>query len=400
MRKWMMRACGVLALLGCAGLLGLYAFGRALTDQSEWTQFAYWMPGWALVWPAWGLFAVGWLMLLDRRAKAKPGRGGLRLRLKRVALAALFVGAAGVTLHTAWFTRFDRLLLSPFRATAQGAGPFVRLVHWNAMAPDTFPREVTLPPVLEAFDPDVMLFTMALSPWQIEIVMKDVPKAYTRTTMDTFHVLSRWPLKHAETRKFGLGGEVPAGIDRDDPRQISPPPDEARHTLEYVYNVVGRRLGMPRRHFRNTDPGSVLELRFDATAALGRELVVWYIDLPSDPFLSKAALAERVRERLAALEADRGKPDFIVGDFNIPRGSASLARMMDGRRSAFDDAGAGYFSTWPRARPALHIDHMFMDAAWRCVRYERMDTGRSDHFVQAGMFEVDDQRRSGSRDDS
>ncbi|MBL8758695.1 MAG: endonuclease/exonuclease/phosphatase family protein, partial [Phycisphaerae bacterium] len=248
---------------------------------------------------------------------------------------------------------------------------------------------VTLPPILGRFDPDIMLFAMALSPAQTQTVMSQVSPQYTQHSFGFFHVLSRVPLRHAQSFSLRLARDLPAGLDRGDPRQIAPPPDETRHTFEYVYNVAARQLGLPPRFFRNTDPGSILVLRFDGPNRLARELVVWYIDLPSDPFLAKAVLAEQVVRRMAEIVRDTGtEPDFIVGDFNIPRDSASLVRIAGQRRSAFDDAGWGFFSTWPRARPALHIDHMFMSGAWRCVAYQREDPGRSDHCVQSAVFQA------------
>jgi len=286
----------------------------------------------------------------------------------------------------AWRLRLDRLVRPVPRLTDK---PVVRLVHWNAMSPDTHPRDVTLPPILGQFDPDIMLFAMALSPAQTQTVMSKVSPQYAQHSFGFFHVLSRTPLRHAQSFSLRLARDLPPGLDRADPRQIAPPPDETRHTFEYVYNVAARQLGLPPRFFRNTDPGSILVLRFEGPNRLAREMVVWYIDLPSDPFLAKAVLADQVVRRMAEIVRDTGaEPDFIVGDFNIPRDSASLDRIAGPRRSAFDDAGWGFFSTWPRARPALHIDHMFMSEAWRCVAYQRSDPGRSDHCVQSAVFQV------------
>lgn len=393
---WTSRALSTTLLVLAAGLLATYACGRIASDRWLATQFIWWIPLW-LVLPATWLAAAGaWLAGVPaRRRRRRAVRRAARAQgqvtapvapSSRAGWAILLAALLAQGGDAAWRLRLDRLVRPAPQITDK---PVLRVVHWNAMSPDTFPRDVTLPPILGQFDPDIMLFAMALSPAQIEIVMSKVSPAYARHSFGMFHVLSRLPLRHAQSYSLGLARELPLGLDRADPRQIAPPPDETRHTFEYVYNLAARRLGMPPRFFRNTDPGSLLVLRFEGPGRLGREIVVWYIDLPSDPFLSKSDLADRVARRMTDIARDSGaEPDFIVGDFNIPRDSASLGTIAGGRRSAFDDAGWGFFSTWPRARPALHIDHMFMADAWRCVAYQRTDPGRSDHCVQSAVFQA------------
>jgi len=131
----------------------------------------------------------------------------------------------------------------------------------------------------------------------------------------------------------------------------------------------------------------VLLLEVDAIAALGRPVVIYAIDMPSDPQLPRAELARRVRGLIA--ETNPPPPDIVIGDFNITRGSASLEMLFAGSaalRHAFDDAGHGYGATYPRRGPLWHIDHMLLGPALRAVRYDIADKGAGRHRAQVAWI--------------
>jgi hypothetical protein len=149
-------------------------------------------------------------------------------------------------------------------------------------------------------------------------------------------------------------------------------------------------LGLARRYFRASDPGHLVVAELDTTSVLGHNLVIWYIDLPSDPLGSKWELAGRVRAFLDSAAAkidDDGNPvlppaDLLLGDFNIPRGSASLSRFTQGLQSAYDQAGSFGAASWPRRFPVFHLDQAFTAPTLKVLQYQLVDPGKSEHRAQ------------------
>jgi hypothetical protein len=141
---------------------------------------------------------------------------------------------------------------------------------------------------------------------------------------------------------------------------------------------------------------------------------VWVLDLPSDLSLARrdvtAQAASVIREfngpalRPNGMEAWvedgatvlRGfpEPDLIIGDFNIPRGSASLDAITRGKPNTFDQCGYGPTASWPckwpRTRlaiwPLLHIDQMFVGGALRATSYRLINPGSGTHRMQRADF--------------
>jgi len=142
----------------------------------------------------------------------------------------------------------------------------------------------------------------------------------------------------------------------------------------------------------------------------------WIIDLPSDLSLSRAQVTARANEIItnfpskAYIKDSRGawipeeirtamlgfpRPDIITGDFNIPRGSWSLDRLVahldsesgthTSSRSlnAYHQAARRFSATWPRPRPFLHLDQTFLAPALRAWSYNLKDPGSAEHLAQA-----------------
>lgn len=133
------------------------------------------------------------------------------------------------------------------------------------------------------------------------------------------------------------------------------------------------------------------------------KLVMWVVDMPSDLSLSKWKLVRDAREAIDDFHGEvyvpgpdgrwvvgeprtdsaRGfpKPDLIVGDFNIPRGSASLNQIDEALPNAYDQAGRGDMSSFPRI-PLVHIDQTFVGPKLRAWRYDVKPVGRAPHRMQ------------------
>jgi endonuclease/exonuclease/phosphatase family metal-dependent hydrolase len=123
--------------------------------------------------------------------------------------------------------------------------------------------------------------------------------------------------------------------------------------------------------------------RFRFETRLG-ELVVEPIDLPSRTTLPRYVLVRSLRADVMKVrdEAKLGEPDIMCGDFNIPRGSASLDLIVPNAREAFAAAGTGWGASFPRDWAWLSIDLTFVRAPWRPLRSEIVDFGFGRHRVQ------------------
>ena len=75
-------------------------------------------------------------------------------------------------------------------------------------------------------------------------------------------------------------------------------------------------------------------------------------------------------------------PDLVVGDFNMTRGSVSLATLFPDLSNAFDKAGRGYGASFHRGLPLYHIDHTLLADTIRAVNYDLVDIGIGRHLVQ------------------
>lgn len=140
--------------------------------------------------------------------------------------------------------------------------------------------------------------------------------------------------------------------------------------------------------------GDALWVELETTRKLGRPIVVWLVDLPADPSLSRWRMMGEAAAAVAAwpgpvyVRGVRGEdfaqaperpgfppPDVVVGDFNTPRGSVSFTRLVGGMRHAYDDAGRGWAATFPEEWPLVAIDQVFVGAGLRATRYEVVNLG-------------------------
>jgi len=130
----------------------------------------------------------------------------------------------------------------------------------------------------------------------------------------------------------------------------------------------------------------VVLVEIDATARIGRPLIVYMVDMPSNPKIPRYELARQVRRMLDDPANFGGAlppaPDIVIGDFNITRGSASLRMMFPTLRDAYDEAGHGYGASFHRLFPLYHIDHVLMGPDMRALRYDLVDPHLTRHDAQ------------------
>jgi hypothetical protein len=118
----------------------------------------------------------------------------------------------------------------------------------------------------------------------------------------------------------------------------------------------------------------------DTTAALGRPLTVYMVDMPSKLKAPRMELARKFRAMLE--QANPPPPDLVVGDFNLTRDSASLKMMFPALHHAYHQAGHGYAATFHREFPLWHIDQMLLGSGLRALDYQIKNPGIGRHRAQ------------------
>ena len=86
------------------------------------------------------------------------------------------------------------------------------------------------------------------------------------------------------------------------------------------------------------------------------EFTLVLVDLDSNPFFSRRESLAGLDRTLAALGPE---PTIVAGDFNTPIDSVFLEPMRARYRHAFEEAGEGWFWTWPAWLPFQAIDHVW-----------------------------------------
>jgi hypothetical protein len=333
------------------GLLAAWVLGRVVSDRWWWSQYVSWAPSAAVLGVCVGLAMLRWG--LGRVRSRAPREKGLPRRLASVALGSILWGGI------AYSAVFEYRLLNAVRGPAKA--PSVRLLDWNVTSVE---RAEHLLPSLRSEAPDIAVLVNPNNWAKWPEVFEGMPEHRYRLNRDMIQVLSRYPIVRHGSLWLGL----PEATD------------------EHGAPATGAR----------DDPGRALYFEVDTTDAIGRTLVVWVLDMPSDERLSRWDLSHRAAAAIAgwsgietrSVEGGRQRarggpgfpaPDVIIGDFNIPRGSKSLNVLTRGLTNAFDQAGWGLCATWPRARPVFHIDQTFVGPAVRATGYRVFDPGHGSH---------------------
>lgn len=346
-----------MVVLACAWIAG-----RAFSDRFGWSQPVSWIPPAVLAAPVWAAVVVtGWRARRRRRRERATGRVPARSIVGSIVLGAgvLF---AGVSLAHLLCVELGLHRLARRAPTAGEVS--IRLVFWNQAGH----RAGDLGPVFVPLEPTVLVLANRHS----DSSTGEVARAFAETGPVhaavgwPFDVFSRLPVRRWASTSLGLEGRSRAANDSSQ---------------------------------RDSGWAAWYELE-----TAGGTLVVWAIDLPSDPRAHRVPLAREAGRTLASwsgavrVREDDGYryekaerpgfpvPDVVVGDFNIPRGSASLGVFLEeagaaGMRDAFDAAGSGWRRTWPREWPVWAIDHCFVGEGVRARSFETRDPGVGGHRV-------------------
>jgi hypothetical protein len=358
-----------LALLA-AGCVLLWGVGLALNDRYLWSQFLWWMPGWVVLPVAAVLLA---LSAWSQRLGMVPAFAQRRSARDRVALVVwvVVVGSGAWCGLVAW-----RLPQSIVRTPLPMQPPpgSVRLVHWN---PSIFPRFDRLANDLSGLRPDIAALANPPISMGLGSVAAALPKGdgspASCAIFGRLALFSRYPIVRWGATELRITGSRPRIFRWEGGGNIS------------------------------IDQGQLLLAELDTRAVLGTTIVVWLIDLPSDPDIPRMRMAREARETIAqfpgimrertvdgldAAISDAGRerllrPDVILGDCNIPRGSASLRELVGpGMRHAYQEAGAGMSLTFPRMPALLAIDNAFVGAGLMASEYRVVDVGAGKHRPQ------------------
>lgn len=347
----------LLAFFGSSVVSTAWLLSRLASDRWLWSQYPWWTPTWIYGAAALALLGIAWLV-------APRARRARRISPQRVA-------TVGVACLVAWWALVEcRVYRWPARESLAQAAERpggLRVLFWNSAALLQADYETWL----NAVPSDLAI--VANPTWGKSF--SPAAERYGRPWFipaQRFVIFSRYPVLRYGYTDLGLHGrqQVPMG------------------------NGV---LEAPRG---GVDPGHALWMELDTNAALGRPIVVWVIDLPSDQNLSRRLAAEQAARAMQAWEGPalvpdgRGgiqgnepasgfpTPDLVIGDFNSPRGSYSLTLLGPDLTNAYDQAGAGYVATYPRQFPLLHIDQAFTGPTLRATDYRIIDPGRGRHLMQ------------------
>lgn len=344
---------GVLAAGGAWACLLAWAIGRTLGDRWLWSQLVSEIPPPLLI-------VGGGVGLALRRLLRGPARTPARAQWRRALLA--FALLASVHLLLLDWRLYRALLQTPKAAD----GRSLRVLAWN---PSWERMSAFGERVLET-RPDVAVIATPHYTSDFATLRDRFGGPTWATRSPTFACVSGLPVV-----RWGWTS-----------LNIRESPDRPAWLRPGMVSVRG---------------GEAMFVELDATDRLGRRVVVWAVDLPSDPFLKRR---NSLGDMMASIGAFRGPvyrreadgqdvpevgtirgfpaPDLIVGDFNTPRNSRSFGLLPAGMEDAYAQAGWGPSGTFPRRWPLLHIDHAFVGPGLRAVRYDAVNLDAGRHAAQ------------------
>lgn len=370
-----------LALLPLVAITA-WLIGRLLSDRWNWSQWLSWMPtsgviagGLACLFSSW--FLSVWCAWSRRLARFKPskllGRSWKVRRVSGIAMAvpALYMVVIEWRIPAGWFDPDP-----PADARAFSVLYWNHAGNWGKDWMETASARLSDITIMSAIrfwehTPELMEKLNAEHPLNTQA------GRWHYDRVGFYAVISKWPVKRWS--KGGLNLPV---------FQTKLRPYATTFESGWYWNR-----------------GEAAWIEFDSSAELGHDLVIWVMDLPSDPRLHRTLVTRTARQTMAqsrfpvrvrgpvgqwltepASEAGFPAPDLIVGDFNIPRRAWSLQFLVGDFKPVFEEVGFGPDGTYPRQIPMLGIDQMFASRSLVPFDYELFDPGFGTHLAQQGVF--------------
>ncbi len=359
----------VSALCGIALVLA-WGVGRWFNDDHLWSQMLFWIPTIVVV-------VLAWIALLFSAVYSKLSlrMGGVKLR------PFLLVGALVVT---GWLIAEWRPM-NILNAIAPRSERSVRVAYWNLSVER---RAVGAGGVVLDQEPDIAIVANIRSNEHREPLLKAMRTlAPSQSEGGAVHVLQR--------NAVSVSGRFPI----------------RRWGVTTLERVTTRLVDWR----SEWDTGRITFIEFDTGGELVDDVfVVWVVDLPSDPTMSRAGVMRAGANAVAAWQGPAFVPDeigrwarqgagdgagalvagfpeadLIIGDFNTPRGSRSVRELVGERRSTHAQAGVGSGGTWVRRAALWAIDQAFTGERVRATRSRTINPGMSEH----RMLVVDLERR-------
>lgn len=356
----------------------VFVIGRVFTDRFMVTQYLYWIPSLALLAVTLAL-SLGALIFGAVRISAIPKASRpKRFRAKRLTNAAL-IASGLIALHIGVIEWRSWRYILPARPAP--ADRTLLVLHWNLTVVEAGQWQTFLDAMPLDPKPDVIVLTNPIWSNELGELEERLGLEYRVVRVGIFGLATRFPIVSSKAGRLGIGAA--------DSKALFASPTDHDAT---VSELLPSWSPIPRVGGSSRDPGHIMSAELDTKELLGRNLVVWGIDFPSDVRLSRYAAAKQANRTIEGMGLP--EPDLIVGDFNTPRGSASLGIIGRGYPHAFYQAGRGYAASWPRQRrgplgqripnaaPIFHLDHTFVSPWLRATTYELIDPQIAEHFVQ------------------
>lgn len=387
-----------LAALAGLVVIGQFVAGRVLTDSVYWAQYLWWVPVlWTLLaaWGCWGVSALA--------GRVSLRTGGLMLR------PFVLIGCVALTgwvVFGEW--HMHRAVVRPAQATREHT---LRVLHWNHSSQADIVGSAAL---ITAADPDIAVVVNVRNSDPRREIVGALLAMLAPPSEGTIRVLPN------------IEGPYQPGYVFGDWRVIV----GSRERILRAGVVSLKRVDEGESAWATGgDAGVVVWCEIEAGerfASLGRPLVVWVVDMPSDPSLSRERVMAEARRAVDAWRSPAQEPtkggwwrpvgdpvavppaDIVIGDFNTPRGSASLRELAPGMRDAYEEAGWGRARSWRQVRAAgpgtpggpvvgravnrvtrlllpladWHIDLTLLGERWRATRYRLVRPPSGAHDVQ------------------
>lgn len=361
------RAVGLLSallLMGSVALWSAWIVGVIWTDRALMSQYVSWAG--ALLLLASILLVLPGLLLSFAWPRSRGVRSTRRL------VAGVVISSIGVW---CWYTFRLGAIFVPTSPAPDGRA--IAIMHWNASKDPGVAADQYLGTLVAEPTPDVLVITGWMSVSTRNMLLRHVGPGATQYIAGGMGVFSRVPI----TSGRSIAIDVTAARE-----------SEAAATSPWVVRLGRRVFSHAHVSWRNSTPMDIATLqivKLDTVSQLGRPLVVYAIDLPSNPMASRRRAAEIIARQIESLQTGPDPiemPDLLVGDFNTPAGSFSLSLLAPRMCDASSGAGVGLLATWPRERPLLLIDHAFVASWLRPSGYRIVDPARTEHRAQ--RFEI------------